>query len=177
MTLERLSSLYGRLLAALALAGCAVLFAMMLVICADVLLRNVRLVPGVYSVAWANEVTEYALYLITLLTAPWLLRRGQHIRIDVLLRVIPRRLAWYLEWLCDLIALACCLVIAYAGWKATAASMAIGSMVVKTLALPEWWLLAPLQVTFVLLALEVVFRMLRLHAGARGPREDAITVG
>jgi len=34
----------------------------MLVICADVLLRNVRLIPGVYSVAWANEVTEYMLY-------------------------------------------------------------------------------------------------------------------
>jgi TRAP-type C4-dicarboxylate transport system permease small subunit len=116
------------------------------------------------------------LYLITLLTAPWLLRRGQHIRIDVLLRVIPRRLAWYLEWLCDFIALACCLAIAYAGWKATAGSMAIGSMVVKTLALPEWWLLAPLQATFVLLAIEVVFRMLRLHASERGPREDAITV-
>jgi TRAP-type C4-dicarboxylate transport system permease small subunit len=176
MTLESLSTAYGRLLAALALAGCAVLFGMMLVICADVLLRNVRLIPGVYSVAWANEVTEYALYLITLLTAPWLLRRGQHIRIDVLLRVIAPRLAWYVEWLCDLIALACCLAIAYAGWKATAASMALGSMVVKTLALPEWWLLAPLQATFVLLAIEVVFRMLRLHAGARGPREDAITV-
>ena len=35
----RFSELYGRLLAGLALAGCAVLFFMMLVICADVLLR------------------------------------------------------------------------------------------------------------------------------------------
>jgi TRAP-type transport system small permease protein len=176
MTLERVSTLHGRLLAALAVAGCAVLFGMMLVICVDVFLRNVRLIPGVFGVAWANEITEYALYLITMLTAPWLLRRGQHIRIDVLLRVIPPRVAWTLEWLCDFIALASCLAIAYAGWKATAASMAIGSMVVKTLAIPEWWLLAPLQITFVLLAIEVVFRMVRLHAGARGPRDDAITV-
>src|SRR5574340_632559 len=104
----RLSSLYGRLLDALALGGCAVLFAMMLLICADVLLRNVRLIPGVYGISWSNEVIEYALYLITLLTAPWLLRRGQHIRIDVLLRVIPARRAWYSGWLCDAIALVCC---------------------------------------------------------------------
>jgi len=62
---------------------------MMLVICADVLLRNVRLIPGVYSVAWANEVTEYMLYLITLLVALAAAPR-QHIRIDILLRVIPR---------------------------------------------------------------------------------------
>jgi TRAP-type C4-dicarboxylate transport system permease small subunit len=174
--MHRLSALYGRLLSGLALAGCGVLFAMMLVICADVLLRNVRLIPGVYSVAWANEATEYALYLITLLTAPWLLRQGQHIRVDIMLRVIPRRIAWYCEWLCDLTALVVCVTIAYAGWKATASSMAIDAMVVKTLALPEWWLLAPLQATFVLLAIEVLFRMARLHAGQRGPREDAVTV-
>jgi TRAP-type C4-dicarboxylate transport system permease small subunit len=53
--------------------------------------------------------------------------------------------------------------------------MAINAMVVKTLALPEWWLLAPMQVCFVLLAIEVLFRMARL-AGERGPREDAVSV-
>ena len=174
--MERLSAAYGRLLAALALLGCAVLFAMMMVICADVLLRNVRLIPGVYSVPWANEVTEYARYLITLLTAPWLLRRGQHIRVDIVLRVIPKRIAWYCEWACDLTAFVVCTVIAYAAWKATLSSLAINAMVVKTLALPEWWLYAPLQLTCVLLAIEVLFRMARLQAGERGPREDAVSV-
>ncbi len=177
MTLVRASAAYGRFLAGLALAGCAVLFAMMLLICADVLLRNVRLVPGVYGISWANEVTEYALYLITLSTAPWLLRQGQHIRIDIVLRVVPPRLAWYCEWLCDAIALASCMVIAAVAWKAAAASLAIDAMVVKTLTVPEWWLLAPLQVTFVLLAIEVLFRMERLHAGPRGPRGDAVSTG
>jgi TRAP-type C4-dicarboxylate transport system permease small subunit len=174
--MQNISVLYGRLLSGLALLGCAVLFAMMVVICVDVLLRNVRIVPGVYSVVWANEVTEYALYLITLLTAPWLLRRGQHIRVDIVLRVIPRRIAWYCEWLCDLTAFMVCIVIAYAAWKATLSSMAINAMVVKTLALPEWWLYAPLQLTCALLAIEVLFRMGRLYAGERGPREDAVSV-
>jgi TRAP-type C4-dicarboxylate transport system permease small subunit len=176
MPLGRLSAAYGRFLTGLALAGCAVLFAMMLLICADVLLRNVRFVQGVYGISWSNEVTEYCLYLITLLTAPWLLRQGQHIRIDILLRVLPLRLAWYCEWAGDLVALACCIVIAFVGWHATASSLAIGSMVVKTLAVPEWWLLAPLQVTFVLLAIEVLFRMERLRT-ARGPRDDAVSTG
>ena len=42
--MERLSTLYGKLLDALALAACALLFLLMLMICADVLLRNVRIV-------------------------------------------------------------------------------------------------------------------------------------
>jgi len=173
--MKRLSEQYGRLLEALALAGCAVLFLMMLVICVDVLLRNVRIVPGMLGVSWANEVTEYALYLITMLTAPWLLRQGQHIRIDVLLRAIPRRLAWYCEWVVDLSALACCAIIAFYGVMAVLSSHAIGGTIVKVLTVPEWWLLALLPAGFTLLAIEVLFRMQRLYAAERGPRTDAVT--
>jgi TRAP-type C4-dicarboxylate transport system permease small subunit len=173
--MQRISEQYGRFLAGLALAGCAVLFLMMLVICVDVLLRNVRLIPGMLGVPWANEVTEYALYLITMLTAPWLLRRGQHIRVDVLLRAIPRRLAWYCEWAVDLIALACCVLIAYYGIKAVLSSHAISGMVVKVISVPEWWLLAPLPVAFALIAIEILFRMQRLFTAERGPRTDAVT--
>jgi len=110
-----------------------------------------------------------------MLTAPWLLRQGLHIRVDVLLRVIPRRLAWYCEWLVDAIALVCCVVIAYYGVKAVLSSHAIGGTVVKVISVPEWWLLAPLPVAFALLAVEILFRMQRLHAGERGPRTDAVT--
>jgi TRAP-type C4-dicarboxylate transport system permease small subunit len=171
----RLSATYGRLLAGLSLAGCVVLLLTMLVICADVLLRNVRLVPGLLGVPWANEVTEYALYLITMLTAPWLLRQGQHIRVDVLLRAMPRVLAWYCEWAADLLALTCCTTIAFYGLKAVLSSHAIGGTVVKVISVPEWWLLAPLPMTFALLAIEILFRMERLYAGDRGPRADAVT--
>src|SRR6185436_19568728 len=74
--MERAASAFGKLLEALALLGCAVIFLMTLMICADVLLRNVRLIPGVYGIALANEVSEAMLYLITMLVAPWLLRQG-----------------------------------------------------------------------------------------------------
>ena len=173
--MQRLSDLFGRLLAGLSLTGCAVLLLTMLVICVDVLLRNVHLVPGMLGVPWANEVTEYALYLITMLTAPWLLRQGMHIRVDVLLRAMPRRLAWYCEWTADLLAFVCCVALAFHGLKAVLSSHAIDGLVVKVLSVPEWWLLLPLPVAFALLAIEVLFRMQRLYAGERGPRTDAVT--
>jgi TRAP-type C4-dicarboxylate transport system permease small subunit len=172
---ERLSALYGKLLEGLALAACALLFLMMLMICADVLLRNVRLIEGVRGLAWSNEVSEAMLYLITMLAAPWLLRRGQHIRVDILLRAIPPRLAWYSEWLCDVLALGCCVVMLWYGAHMAAASKAAASLSIKTLVTPEWWLLAPLPVAFFLLAVEVLFRMRRLWLGARAPRSDAVS--
>jgi TRAP-type transport system small permease protein len=175
--MDRLSQRYGKLLAGLALAACALLFLMTLMICADVLLRNVPLVAGVQGLPWSNEVSEAMLFLITMLTAPWLLRRGQHIRIDILLRAFPRRTGWICEWISDALALACCLVMMVFGGKAAWASFQGGSMSIKTLVTPEWWLLAPLPVAFALLAGELVFRMQRLYAGERAPRDDAVSAG
>lgn len=172
-----LPAAWGKLLAGLALAGCAVMFAMMLVIVVDVALRNIP-VPGLpRGLAWSNEVSELMLYLLTMLVAPWLLRQGQHIRVDILLQALPPRLAWTLEWVGDAIGLACCLFMAWYGTKAAWASYTGGSLSIKTLVTPEWWSLAPLPIVFVLLAVEMVFRMARLQAAERGPRRDAVSAG
>ncbi len=171
----RAAQLYGALLDALALAACALLALMMLSICADVLLRNLPLLPGQRGLAWSNEVTEYMLYLITVLTAPWLLHQGRHIRVDIVLRALPPRIGWYCEWLTDAIALACCITIAVYGARAAAASYHAGALAIKTLVTPEWWSLAPLPVAFALLAVEVLARMRRLYLGPRVPRDDAVS--
>jgi len=171
----RLSQAYGRVLAALALGGCAVMFAMMMVIVADVALRNIA-VPGLpRGLDWSNEVSEQMLYLTTVLVAPWLLRQGQHIRVDIVLTVLPPRLAWSLEWVGDVLGLACCLFMTWYGTKATWASWTSGALNIKTLVTPEWWSLAPLPAMFVLLAVEMLFRMKRLYEGERAPRRDAVS--
>jgi TRAP-type transport system small permease protein len=172
--MERLDHQYGRVIGAMAYVALLLVLLMMVVICADVFVRNVPLGP-IRSVTGANEISEYTLYLLTMLIAPWLLRQGQHIRVDIVLRVIPARLAWLSEWLVDLMALAACLIMAWYGLKATLASQAIGSMIIKSVVMPEWWLLAPLPIAFVLLAIEVLFRMRRLAIGPVGPRDDAVS--
>lgn len=174
---ERAAVVYGRLLEALALAGCGVIFAMTLMICADVLLRNVHLIPGVYGLEWSTEVSEAMLYIVTILTAPWLLRQGQHIRVDIVLRAVPARLGWYFEWIADTLGLACCLVVFWFGVQATLASYRAGAMTIKTLVTPEWWLLSLLPVGFLFLSAEMLFRMRRLSQGERAPRDDAVSTG
>ncbi|HET7763457.1 MAG TPA: TRAP transporter small permease [Burkholderiales bacterium] len=175
--MTRLEAAYGRLLEAFALVACALVLGMTLMICADVLLRNVRIIPGVAGLEWSNEISEAALYLVTMLTAPWLLRRGQHIRVDVLLRAVPKRVGWVFEWVTDVVGLACCLVISWHGARAAIASYKAGSMSIKTLITPEWWLLSVLPVAFLALSLEMMFRMRRLAIGERAPRDDAVSTG
>ena len=140
----RFDAHFGRLLTALALAGAALVLFMTVAITADVVLRNL----GLGGAGPADELSEYALYLVTLTTAPWLLRQGQHVRVDVAVTMLPARLAWHLEIVADLVGLAVSLVLIRTGWIVAAESARAGSMTVKTLIFPEWWLYVPLPICF-----------------------------
>ena len=63
------------------------------------------------------------------------------------------------------------------GLKMTIDSAVLGSITIKNLVFPEWWLLWPLPVCFALLAAEFAFRFDRLIRGARGRRVEATSVG
>ena len=170
--MDRVSRSFGRLLDFLMLLACALLLTMTLLIGADVGLRNV----GLGGVAWSSEVCEYILYLVTLLSAPWLLRRGQHIRVDILLRTVPPLIGWMLEWVGDLLGLACSLYFVRYGVKVLVASYLSNAISIKTLVIPEWWLLVPMPLAFVAVSIEFLFRMQRLAKGIRAPRSDAVSV-
>ncbi len=173
--MDRLSHLFGQFIAALAWLGCALLFCMMLIIVTDVLLRDLAISFLPKGLAWSNEISELMLYLITMCVAPWLLRQGQHIRVDIVLQAIPAKLAWCLECVGDLIGLACCVLIMFYSFKASLHSYESGALSIKTLVTPEWWSLAPLPFVFLLLSIEMLFRMRRLYQGPRGPRHDAVS--
>jgi TRAP-type C4-dicarboxylate transport system permease small subunit len=166
-----LSRWYGRVLEAMLGMACGLLLFMTVMIGADVLLRNL----GLGGIPPSNELSEDCLYLVTLLAAPGLLRQGQHIRIDIVLRALPLRAGWLLEWLGDALGLACCLFFVWYGARVALASFANGALSIKTLVMPEWWLMAPMPIAFALLTVEFVFRMHRLAMGAQRPREDAVS--
>src|SRR5690606_20883 len=149
------------------------LLAMVVVVTVDIGLRNVT---G-RSIDWANEVSEYALYFMTLLAAPWLLRYGRHVRLDLVLVMVPPRVAWRIEMIADLLGFAVCMALVWYGTAMTLESWRLGSITIKNLVFPEWWVLAPLPLAFLLLAIEFVFRLHRLLHGDRRSREQPASVG
>ena len=169
--IERWSEVYGRLLEWMVLTACVLLLGITVLIGLDVLLRNL----GLGGIPPSNELSEDALYLITILAAPGLLRRGQHIRIDILLRMMPPKLAWLLEWAGDIIGIVCCAFFVWYGMRVTLASYASGSVSIKTLIMPEWWIFAPMPVCFLMIAVEFIFRMRLLALSPREPRSDAVS--
>ena len=142
------------LLAGLAAAG-ALLVGMALMISADVLLRAL---VGI-SLPWAVEVAEYILYLSTFFAAPWVLRQGAHVRVDLVVRLLPPPLAAHVDRIAALIGLAVCCVLFYYGFGAAWDAFTLGSLIFKHFVVPEWWLLAVLPLAAALLSVEFLRRL------------------
>jgi TRAP-type C4-dicarboxylate transport system permease small subunit len=147
---------YRRLLQALAATAALLLGAMAIAVCADVVLRNL----GLGAAPWILELSEYILPLATFLTAPWLLLRGEHIRLDIVLHALPPRAARGMEVAVSALGAAICGVLLVYGVRTALDSAAHGAKVFKSVVFPEWWLYAPFAACFALLAIEFLRRML-----------------
>jgi TRAP-type transport system small permease protein len=145
---------YDLLLGALAALAALSLGTVTVLITLDVIGRN----TGFGNLPWLNEVVEYTLYLATFLAAPWVLRQGAHVRMDLVVTLLPGRAARRLELATDLAGSAICLVLLWYAGRATLVAHARGSLIIKTLVLAEWWMLALLPLAFLLLAIEFLRR-------------------
>ena len=111
------------------------------------------------NTGWVVELSEYSLPVATLLVAPYLLQRNEHVRLDVLLVSLPRRVMLFLERCADVLGMMICAIFVWYGAKLIVDSAQLGSMVVKTLSIPEWWQYALIPVSFSLLAVEFARRL------------------
>lgn len=155
---------YGRLLGLVGIGVGLIFAALTLVISADVIGRNL----GVANFAWSTEVSEYLLYASSFLGAPWLLRLGGHIRMDLVCQFLPRPARAAMETLCDLLGFAVSGVMFWYGLAAARDAFQSGSLTIKLLVLPEWWILAIVPVSAALLMVEFVFRLARVFQPATG---------
>ena len=151
----RFSKLFGRLLDCLGLLVGVMFGVGTALIALDVALRNLA---GI-GFPWLIDAIEYGLFAGTFLAAPWVLREGAHVRVDIVVSALPPRGAALLETIADLIGLAVCLILLWYGVKVTLTAEALSSMVLKSIIFPEWWALAVVPLSSLLLAVEFVLRL------------------
>jgi TRAP-type C4-dicarboxylate transport system permease small subunit len=121
----------------------------------DVLMRNLKL----GSLSWAMEVNEYALYVVTALGAPWALYRGAHVRVDLLIKGVPRAIGRWVEALTDVVGLFASGVLFYYALAVARVSERENARLIKILIIPEWWVYAVVAVGGLLLVVEFARRL------------------
>lgn len=127
-----------------------------LLVCYDVVGRNL----GLPSLVWVNEITEYALPIATLAAAPWLMWRNQHVRLDLLGALLSPAAQRQVDRIASLLGLVVSAVMVWYAVRMLLDSKQAGSLVMKALVFPEWWLYVPVPIGFALLALECGRRVL-----------------
>ena len=151
--------LFERLLSALSILFALALGMLVAAMCLDVLIRFV----STGSLSWVTELTEYVIYGGTFLAAPWVLRQGGHVRVDILLLHLPRRWAIALERLLDAIGILLSLLLAWYGAVSVRDAWRDHLIQFKTWNTPEWLLLLPIPIGCALLAIEFTLRALRVE--------------
>ncbi|MCR9222061.1 MAG: TRAP transporter small permease [Alphaproteobacteria bacterium] len=108
--MRTLPRLYLALLNGMAVVAGVLLAWLMVAIVVSVLMRNLALQPP----AWLFLSTEYGLFYLTLLGAPWLVRRKGHVQIELATAVMPPPV---LRLFSRAVALFCVVVCAILAWK------------------------------------------------------------
>lgn len=85
-------------------------------------------------IQWAEELARYSFIWVVFMGAVLCTKRRRHIAIDVLLAALPAWVAAWVRLLADLCTLGIALIIAYYGWKLTAAA----TQITATLHVPHY---------------------------------------
>jgi len=144
--------LYDRLLAGLALVSALAFGAVAFIIVYEVSARWLGFRPPV----WPEAISEFTMLYATVLAAPWVLRKGQHIQVNTLAAVLPPRLRGALGRLLCFTGMVVCLVV---GWFALRVTLTAQGLEIRSFEMPKWVVYAPLPVGFALLAIEFARHM------------------
>ena len=159
-TFDRIDAVIGRCYGMIGnLVGISIgLFAV--AISLDLVLRLFEIgnLPGV------QEIIEYLLYFGVFLAAPWVLRLNAHVRVDLIIESVPQQTRIAAERTLDAFGLCVCAVLAYFGMVNLLTALEFGSQQSKYYTVDEWFLLTFFVASFVLLAIEFLFRIIRAGA-------------
>jgi TRAP-type C4-dicarboxylate transport system permease small subunit len=159
--------LYDRLIDATGMIAGVCILAMAVAITVDVLMRHF----GFGTLGWVVEVSEYDLFVVTMLGAPWVLRKGGHVRVDLVVSALTGSARRAAELAAEVIGLLFAAALGIFGLLGTIDSYQSGDKIFKTLTLDEWWLLALVPFCGLLLSVEFCRRIYRQVRG-RGLEAD-----
>jgi C4-dicarboxylate transporter, DctQ subunit len=145
-----LAAAYEWLLTALAVVAGALLGVITFAVIVDVVWRNIGYQPPPHTSAFV----EYSLLYITMLAAPWLLRKKGHVHIEMFVNLIQGRARRVIEVATYALCLAACLLLLVYSVDITWINLRNGDYDIRSFDMPRWLLFICMPVSFALLSVE-----------------------
>jgi len=151
---------FEALINGLAFIAGALMCLLTVLICADVASRYF----GWFAMPWSLEVSEYALYAITFLGAPWVLINQGHISIDIAIERLRPQAKARIAMISNALGALICAILTFASTVAWWHSFTSGTQIEQTFTFPEWWLFVGPPPVFLIMAC-IFIRWLRAPPG------------
>ncbi|ASJ73932.1 TRAP transporter small permease [Granulosicoccus antarcticus] len=145
-----LMRLYDRLVDGFAVVSGLMLVWLMVAVVASVLIRNM----GAQPPAWLFTSTEYSLFYLTLLGAPWLVREKGHVFVEVAISHLPEKALSVLSRIVMVICAAMCLLLAWKGLELAVGNYQDRDFDVRTYFIPMWIFTVTYPISFALMGIE-----------------------
>lgn len=162
--------LYDGVVDLMALVAAIMLVWLMVAIVVSVGMRN----AGMQPFAWLFTSTEYALLYMTMLGAPWLVRRRGHVHIELLTAALPEGMRRIVSRGVAAACVAICAYLALKGFELVQTNLARNDFDVRAYFFPRWLLTIAFPIGFGLMAIEFsrfVFGRELMHSGEAGIHE------
>jgi TRAP-type C4-dicarboxylate transport system permease small subunit len=156
-------TLFRRITDAMALLAGVCLVTIVFIICVDVGMRHFLNKPQV----WTVEICEYLLFAITFLGAPWLLRVGGHVNVDIVTEHLPKKARDILSLFSCTVGALVCAILTYFGIVTAIDCFRSGVIEVRTLDVPKYYFMVVIAVGYFLLFGEFCRQGLRQIADLR----------
>lgn len=148
--------LFDHLIDSLAFIAGSLIFIMMGIECYEVVSRYFFQQPTVWSV----EFCEYMLFLLAFLATTWVLKKGAHINVTILLERLSPRTRIYCNLFSCFMGILISLIILWFSLKTSVENYVDGVKIVKTYALPKWIFLSFISFGYLLLMVEFIRQFL-----------------
>lgn len=141
---------YNRLVDALAYLSGLMLVWLMTAVVLSVLIRNF----GAQPPAWLFTSTEYSMFYLTLLGAPWLVREKGHVFIEVAITNLPPKILNIVSRSVMLICAVISVILAWKGLELTISNIQDNDYDVRTYFIPMWIFTVAYPISFTLMGIE-----------------------
>lgn len=155
---------FERLMAAFAVVAATLILLMSLWISIDVLLRNIW---GIGK-PWFFDLSEYTLVWVTFLGAPWVLLQDRHVRIEILVDVLPVHIQRAIGITVSIIAICICAVLSWRTGLAALQYMQNEIMMPRIWRIPRIWPYSVVPIGSAMLTITFAIRLLR-YVNERDP--------
>lgn len=159
--LNQLRRVFSRLNLFCAVIGAVLLSMIASIICFEVVIRWL----GGASQLWVIEVSEYALWFITILGAPYLLEKNLHVVMDLVYDSLTGRWRRILKLMNATVGFVLCTVLAVVGLSVVIEQYDLGVRLVTVMRPQSWWITAALPFGMALMAVQFLDHIIRTLRG------------